>query len=891
MDKDSRKDKASPPREGKATLLTQGLRVLRLAESLGLKPETLKNLRDALLPKTAKDGTEVQAPSQEAQPASYPAIERIAAEGTRPAATKDSAPIAEKPKAAEAAMKAKAGATSSKVDQSAGKTSQKTLDLALDAEMRLRRKIEAEQSWTAFRVEAWQLYESFPRPEMAARISELAFLYGSVNELEDVLSSLSKQSVEFLPLLELQMHSHMIVKLWQGKRFQLLDSILFRKEIALRLQPVERLYCCWSYIERGQVEQAYRFYRRYEQELVNAQKHYGTLVRKQSSELALVIGRAALQMEDESLAVKLLESIPQDAHEFQKALDLLLDLHVERDEAGFCAYGQKLNRELDWKARVGLFDSFLIRIQRVENGLPRERAALNALLADPLKWVPESPEAWQMMAELLLQYSKLEPLLPNILKTFSDRAVQYHKPSYEHALWAPVLDHDFGNPVRTWFWRSIALMHEFVWGLGQDETRLWEARRVYLEASAHHGKALPISWQTLHRALLQWIQKSERLNEILRNKLLLAAKLVGETRDLSEQDISAYLTNVPMPSAIVLDLLETLARERQQWGLELFILDRKAAIYHHTNQSLDRLWELGAQLKRPDLCWRAATLLKARTVMRPELDRHWAISGEKRRDFPINDLTDAHVKRIVQSFEGYERKLVESLLSVGPLIPELLAGLHQHLVPLKKTKDQSVAEEQAQEALDKASWLFTPKKMFSPNPSGLWQPKPLFFSNLIDSKWSMIFVGLAQRLGLTVWEWQLSLLNQQIENLVPKMTRGVEETATGKVGRWLRNLTPQQRKSWYEFAQMPKRFDDEKAQEILGRFLVRLTTAMHQDHLMALRNLEKMRAPLRLRWDLENWIVSEAYGDIRKSLASHASGQFPEDVYRMKPSVDVPSAS
>lgn len=881
MDKDSRKDKTSPSRETKASLLTQGLRVLRIAESLGLRAETLKTLRETLLPQVYKDNSGVRPTTPEPPPSHYPVIERISADEANEILAKGEG--GKKARAAASAQEAAADAKAKDVAAAPKKSPQKALDLAIDAEMRLRKKIEAEQSWTAFRVEAWQLYESFPRPDMAARICELAFLYGSVNESEDVLSSLSKQSVEFLPAIEAQLRTHMIVKLWQAKRFQLLDSILFRQDLALRLLPVERLYCCWSYIERGQAEQAYRFYRRHEGELVNAQRQFGSMLRKQDSEMALIIGRAALQMEDEGLALKLLESIPSHAHEFQKALDLLLDLRVDRDESGFCAFGQKLNRELDWKARIGLFDSFLLRVQRVEHNAPRDRAALNALLADPLKWLPEQPEAWHMMSELLLQYSSLEALLPNLMKVFSDRAVQYFKPAFEHSLWSPVLDHDFRDPVKTFFWRSVALMHEFAWTLGQDENRLWEARRIYQEAAANNGKALPIGWQTLHRALLQWIQKTERLNELQRVKISLAAKLVGESRDLSEQDISTYLLHVPMPSADVLGMLETIARERQQWGLELFILDRKAAIFHHTNQSLQRLWQLGAQLKRSDLCWRTATLLKARQVMNPDLDRHWGISGEKRRDFPIQDLNESHVKRIVQSFEGYERKLIESLLTVGPLVPDLLAGLHQHLVPLKKSKDQSVAEEQAESALDKASWLLTPKKMFSPNPSGLWQPKPIFFSNLIDSKWSMIFVGLAQRLGVTAWEWQLSLLNQQIENLVPKMTRGVEETATGKVGRWLRSLSPQQRKAWYEFAQMPKRFEDDKAQDVISRFLVRVATCMHQDHLQILKNLEKMRAPLRMRWDLENWIVSETYGEIRKALASHAAGQFPEDVFRMNP--------
>jgi hypothetical protein len=172
-----------------------------------------------------------------------------------------------------------------------------------------------------------------------------------------------------------------------------------------------------------------------------------------------------------------------------------------------------------------------------------------------------------------------------------------------------------------------------------------------------------------------------------------------------------------------------------------------------------------------------------------------------------------------------------------------------------------------------------PRKIYSPNPSGLWQPKPPFFASLLDSKWSILFVSLAQRLGVTAWDWQLSLLHHQIESIIPRMMRGAETPAQGKVGRWLRSLTPAQRKAWYELAQQSRRFDDEEAQGIISRFLARLTTTLLQDHSLALQGLEKMRAPLRLRWDLEHWIVSDVYGELRRSLGHFTIGQFPEEVY------------
>ncbi|MBC7659739.1 MAG: hypothetical protein H7249_08525 [Chitinophagaceae bacterium] len=931
MEEERKRSEGSP--NTRLPKLGEGVRILRLAEALKLSASTLEKIKASifgeaglLISRTESKGQAARAepriPTIETRteyPSYYPKVERIDdAEADRlievfgpkdheadpfhaPEPTVQRKPSEkEKEKETNNPLAASARPASPPQKQPQKQTNEAALaaatfnavhrppverkspvDQAVEAEMVLRQKIERFQNWSGFKAEAWKLYEHYPRPDTAARMVELALMYGNALELEDVLLNLGRTSIDFYNTIPAQSRIQIVIKLWQAKRTDFMDQFLFRKDLILKLIPIERWYCCWSMIDRGQNDQAYRWFKRSDSEIWAMQKQYGSVMNRTESHLALVLGQSAMYAEDEKLALRFLESIPQNASEFAKAIDILLELRVERDEKGFCVYGQKLNRELDWRARIGLLDSFLLRIQRVEHTAPKERAALNSLLADPLRWVPETADAWQLMAEMLLQYAGLEKLLPNVLRTFSDRSLTYAKPPLEHALWSGVLDHDFRSPVKTWYWRSIALLHDFALGIGQDEKKLWEARHLYYEALSHEGKPLPLSWQQLHRGLTQWISKSDRLDEPGRIRLLLMAKLCGETREVSEEDVTTYLTVVQQPSSEVLQTLEDLARDRGQWGLELFVHGRNAALLHHTNRTLNRVWELGGMLKRNDLCWRAATLLHTRQALSPEIERHWVICGEKRREFPIVALTDVHVKRIIQTFEGYERRLIESLVAVGPLVPELLASLNEHLIPIKKGKALTKGEIEVQEALDALPWLVPARKQFSANPSGLWQTKPVFFSNLTDSKWSTLFVGIAQRLGITAWDWQLSLLNQQIETLIPKMSRTTAESAGGgKIGRWLRSLNPHQRKAWYELAQMAKRFDDLKAQEVLGRFLAILTTSLHQDHGSALQNLERMRAPLRLRWDLENWIVSDAYTDIRKMLGSHAIGNFPEEVFR-----------
>lgn len=879
MDKDNELRKAQHNRIKEELSLSQGLRLLKIIEGLDLQPDTVSALRRSIMSEeTVNQPLPVELLDER------PGAQRKL--GTQFAEFADtgtySVPVTELNKAEPDPGPAQASiytAPPAEASPSVAEPVPALVEMALAAELKLRHKIEAEQDWSAFRHEAWRLYEAFPRPELAARIVNLALLYGTVSDLEEVLGSFMKKEIHFYTLIDAELRNHLLLKLWQAETWNLLDALLMRKDIHLHLIPIERLYICWSYLRTGAGDKAYKYFRRYDHEISAAQKEFGSTLKCSESQLALAFGRAALKEGDEGLALRLLESISRHSPEFQSALDMLLDIQVERDAAGLCPYGQKLQKELDWRARIQLFDSFLLRIQRLEGSSPKERAALNELLKDPLRWLPEQAEAWQAMVELLLQYQKLEYLLPQMSHLFIQKSCQYYKPSYDYALWSPIRAFSFTDPVKNWFWHAVAMLHEFVWNQGQNESLLWDARRSFQEAADHSLQPLPVAWVQLHRSLLQWVSKTERLDEPARLRLLLLVRLVGNAKDIDEQDVQNYLLQVAEPSRDVMNALEMLAKERSQWGLELFILDRKALKLHYTNNDLARVWQLGVSLKHYDLCWRVASVIRNRQMLNEQLERHWQISGERRREFPVVELNETQVQKIVQSFEGYERRLIEGLVAVGPLIPELLAGLHPQVTPVKKPKSMSSREQEIQESLAKIEWLPKMKRVFSSNPSGLWLPKPPFFSSLLDSKWSLLFVSLAQRLGVTAWDWQLSLLHQQIENIIPRMMRGVESPAHGKVGRWLRNLSPSQRKAWYELAQLSRRFNDEEAQGVIGRFIARLATTLLQDHSLALQDLEKMRAPLRLRWDLEHWILSDTYGDIRRKLAHVSKPQFSVEVY------------
>jgi hypothetical protein len=892
MDKENRRSpnssplhlSQSPSNPSISVPTADSVRILRLAERLSLSVETLERIKAKIFGPQGLEVSAIEAmrapelsPDQDAASALNHAYPLVVTAGDTQITT---LPIVDP---SMKSMRSPDHTLQQAAPRHQLESAAEDKDIGLEDEILLRKKIEASPNFAHFRSDAWRLLEKYPRPEIAARLIELALMYGTAEDLAYCLQHLDWPPGEYFPFIADQMREQVLLRLWTSKQHVLMDQTYFRKDFILKLMPVERWYLTWSLVDNGKHDRLYHWYRRNQHEIWAMQKQFGSRIQKSDTELRFAIGSAAFRMDDEDLAMQMLESIPQSAPEFARAIDLLLDVRVDRDERGLSSYEARLSRELDWNDRIGLLDSFLLRAQKLEQLLPKDRAALNTLLADPLRWFPDSPDAVHLVAQTVLKYADLEPLLPNVLKVFRDHAQTFQKPAFEHALWAPVQAHVFKHPEVNAFWRSIALLHGFAVGLGQDEKMLWEARDLYAEAQTYAGqsKTLPHSWSELHKALVQWVSKSDRLDEVSRKRLTMIAKLCGESREVSEEDIHAYLAAVREPHLDILETMIALARARRQEELELFILSHKAKALHHTNQALARIWEIGAALKKNDLSWRAATLLHIRQRLAPEVEKAWLIVGEKRREFPFHDLSETQLKIIYANFEGNEQKLVEAVATVGPLIPELLASLNPHLVALKRTKAISKTEAEVSEYLESVEWLTKPKKQFSLGTGGLWQTRPPFFSNLTEGKWCGLFIGLSQRLGLNAWDWQLSLLSQQIEALIPRMTRSSETMQASKVGRWLRSLSAVQRKAWYDLAQVSKKFEDESAQEVLGRFLAILTTTIYQDHIGALSTLERVRAPLRLRWDTENWMISKDYTEIRMSLGSQAIARLPDNVYRM----------
>ncbi|MFW7380331.1 MAG: tetratricopeptide repeat protein [Oligoflexus sp.] len=750
---------------------------------------------------------------------------------------------------------------------------------AEEAELILRRLVAAEESWDKMKPYIWEVFDKWPRPEIAAKIAELAYLHGSLDDLLEVFDYYRQQLKSFYFLIDVNLREYMVVRLWIARKEAVLNHFLHQKTFRSYLVPLEHFFVFWSLYAGPQPKRAWQYYQRHQFELQKALHDFGRRLKLSPSYFYLTLGRLAYDQRDERQARQLLEKINRQDAEFPEALDMLIKFDVDLDENGLCAFGRKLALEKSWENRIKLLNDFLDGCRRLEGVKHQERSALNNILADPLRWFPQNAQAWNQVGKTLAKHCDLEYLLPNLMQVFRQKRFDYDSPQLERALWEPLLRLKSSDDVRDHYWRTFALLHQYVATGGVHEFLIWKARRIFHRAVEAASKPLPETWSDIHSKLLSFVSRSCRFEEKLRQQLLVQLKVAGFYLDVQSDDIHAYIEQIQVPNYEILAELQVMVQKREDWHLEVTLLHRLARGTHYRNQDLSRLWELGRYLKQNDLAWRVASVVQARQVLHPDISRVWSLTAERRLDRPFQSLTSKFFDLLLVDFTGDQRKFMDTMLQVGPLLPELMATLSRDLKPMKRPLAKSDWEREFDRFSQRTDWLAPARKLYLPQDQHEAWLIPPFADLLPENRWTWLFMTLAERLGPVTWKWQLSILYGEIEGLLSRLNRGGKDILIpSKVGKWLRALSPSQRKSWYDLGILAKRLSDEQAQILLGCLVARLTTAICSQHTEALDSLALMGAPLAIRWDLERFILSPSYTSIREQQRNLVPLEVPDSL-------------
>ncbi|MGE0172909.1 MAG: hypothetical protein AB7T49_08995 [Oligoflexales bacterium] len=750
-------------------------------------------------------------------------------------------------------------------------------------ELRLRKLAQAKVAWGNIEAVLWEMYAQAEDTGLIARkMVELALVHASPAEVTQVLGRLSALECEFYQDLRTDVRGPLFVLLWQNKRTEITSRLLRGVRHNLLL-PIEKLYCFYDLLRRSELIEAFMLFKDNQEDLVNSVAEFGEKVGVEINRVLFDAGKLAFDLGYDAYCRDVLRALDQNSGFYPEALNLLLRTKVDDSHIQDNVFIRKLNKTKDWRERVRLFYEFLGEAKRLGGIKDLNRPLLNELLVDPLKWVPASPDAWGAMSRAIVDHIGLDQLFPNVWAIFSQNILRVYASDLDTALWSPVLDAQFFDKQDQYYWHGVALFHRYLGNLDSDDCELWRAADFMSKAKASRGKPLPVDWETLNRTAYQYVHKQLSMSETKRVARLRQLRMALDPSKLVRSDIEEYLKEIKRPPLGVLERLISIARYNEEAELELTLLKRKAEQSHFANQELERVWRLAANTGKFDLAWRAATILKSRDALDERIFPSWAISGEKRSEYHLNI---PHLENVVESFRDLtveEQKFLKAIVRIGHHIPALLQLLDANIKAVKPVPSKPGSKEyEVDKILNALGWLGNVKRyyQYEDDYAAHSLPMPSFIHVLPDNTWSLLIVKLSQRLGLTAWNWKLSNLKKYIDGLMPQIASGKLGGSWG-VGRWLKNLNPEGRNAWCDLASIINKFPDERGYEIISILLTRIAVIINQNHIQALNSLRIMRWSVYNIWQLENWLLSDCYSQIRRKFGTIHSVPVPLSLRKM----------
>jgi hypothetical protein len=742
-------------------------------------------------------------------------------------------------------------------------------------ELKIRQLVQLDASWTQISPVAWKFYELKPTSDVAAHMLELAFLHGDEQDVFEVLTKLAANDQKFFAFINKAVRNQLLRLFWNHKIGAHLAKILEWQRNERWLIPTERLFVLTFLKNYRDPEIALQYYEKYPKDIHQAIKLVGPEIGIHPGAIFLQIAHYSVQLGRHAEALSLLNKINISDPEYQEAMNLILTIDSTSRTAEQSDYARRLSQEGNWQTRIELLSSFLVVTRKGVGIRDRNRASLNLLLREPLKWVPREPEAWNQLAKTLVSAIDIIHLVPALMTVFQENSLRFHDRALDVALWQPFVAPPPDIQPDP-YWRSIANMHRYIASYGKQEDALWSAKDWMASSAVDQVSTQQIqrlSWTDLLHWTSDWVASSPLLVPDDKQRMQLQISVNGEPSMVSPADIQNYLKFHPRAPYSILTRMESIATCHKLPALELTLVRCRAHLSHYRNQDLAKVFQIARENREYDLAWRTCSVLASRLDLDPSLYSAWQISGENRKNYQILLPVVENIEACLQGFNLNEMKLCKAMIKAGSLIPEILAVTNKEIHSQKvKPAPAGSIELTIDNRLNQIPWMPPLKKIYflGPKPENFPSLRiPPFAKRVPNNDWSLILLRLIDRLGIGVWNWRISevvtALNSQ---LAFKLARTDHKRFSIKSSGFLRNTTLTQRAGLADFRLVGRDISDEDAALCLAKFLCRLTTSMYQNHIQALHSLQNMRAPLPILRDLETWTISPAYGQLRKSVGT-----------------------
>ena len=741
-------------------------------------------------------------------------------------------------------------------------------------ELELRTLIKKNANWQAISERAWQLFRCQPTSKTGANLVEIAFLYGGLREacavLEKLLGTKAKNIYEKVhPAVRAKLLSYM----WGQNKSSRIWVYLADNQHQAWLLGFEKLMLFIFLSTENQASLCWLFYRTHQKAIEKGVKEVGPQINLSLSGVNFLAARQAVQLGRVEEASQLIKTIPPSANEYKEGLKLLHSLGTHEDFFKSSSFYARLSQATNWQSKINLFESFLEQVKTTEPTPAKDLLSLNGLLAQPLEWFPEDALAWEQLSKVLIHYADQSKHLPNLTRVYIDHAFTLKSSDLDLSLWRPLVSHS--KPHRELkALTAIAKVHVFLDTLQDyNEEALFEARHDLLNLHKEN-ESKPSGyqpWPTVWEWVYGVVEQKQDLAPSKKSRvyaLLLACK---DPLNLSCDEIELYLkSSYTKPPGFALTEFQELARAKRANELELLcLLKNRSSENHFTNKELKRLWHLCVKRNKSDLAWRTISVLSNRCKVPEPIHIAWEISGERKKQYPCIKPTPRQIDHCLTGFKTDEVRLIWACLKLGVQVPILLSQVDK-LIQIDKfyfnhfrLKESS----KINQALDSIKWLATPKRdySFAGQPGSKGFMTPAFGEIVLPNSWNHLVATICHRMGMASWKWRLSNINQAIKELKPAANQGWQPfSKEHSLSKWIKTLEPEQKSAWQDLSHICNTLSDEQGFRAISCFVVRLATLIHQSHFLALYSLKKMRAPIYLIWDLEAWILSPTYSQLRE---------------------------
>lgn len=728
--------------------------------------------------------------------------------------------------------------------------------------------------WPQLQPVAWKLFMLSPADVSAAHFLELCALHGTKQELMDLAGTLREGRHSFYLHLHPSVREQLALIAWTGGRFDLVAESLIRVRDSAQLLPSERLLVFLFLSGSSDPVPAFMYFRAHRACILDATKNSDAGPASSYDEVVLKAARLALDLGFDFDVRDLVRLVPRNSERYADAVELLNQTVKESPAAAADPLEVQLS-EGTWQQRIEVLDRRLASARRSAGSRDPGRARLNEVFKGALNYLPQIPDAWAQLSELIVLNRDLAGIVPALYAPLQLNALTFHPASLDAALWQGPLkvEVDASNLLDAW-WHGVALLHQYIaHGSGHEET-LWKSRRLILDVSASAEFALPFRWSDLLRAATLHVSRNPyamiQPGEDEKRAILSQLTIAGESDSFSAHDIENYLRSSWRTPLIVLTEMERLARQKKAPDVQRLAILKKAAVAGLTNTDLDAIWHSANATQSDDLAWRVATILSTRQSLAPSVRHALDISGEKRGFcLFLAPTMDAMEVAVLAGLAPREARFARAILRTGPRLPSLLSLFDSRARLLKGVSSPTGSiEANVEGALKGLKWLPPNSQMyrFSHEQAAFGGVTlPPLVQVAPATAWGLLYVLLGQRLGMNAWNWQVSRLASFVSEMIPRVAHIPEyKTQTSKVARWLRELSAEERIAWQDLGQESRAFTDQEAQDLLGKLLARLTTMIHPDHGQALQSLHQMRVELPVLRDLEAWLLGDEYSAWRQ---------------------------